>query len=189
MSNLRDYQLETERLILRPMENKDIDDLYEYNSDTQNTKYMYALSVNDGETFPYETTFSYLQQVIQEWQKENKSFYEFAIEYKKDGKMIGNIRVSVSEDGTYVTLGWILNRKFHKNGFALEAAKEILLFVFFRLGISKVFAQCDEKNIASSNLMKRLGMKLYASGEYRKYPNTGVESTEATYIIEKKNFV
>ena len=52
--------LETSRLLLRPLSAKDIEEVYEYNSDYEVVKYMYELSVKPGEVFPKERTLEFL---------------------------------------------------------------------------------------------------------------------------------
>lgn len=176
------FKLETKRLIIRPMSAIDLEDFHQYVSDNEVTKYMYSLSRKD--EYPKENSFIYIQLVQNEWKKEDPNFFEFGIELKENNKMIGNICVFFSENKKEAEFGWIFNPKFHKKGFAFEAAKKIIGFIQFEYKIKKIVAHCDERNIASSNLMQRLGFVLYKRNLYRKYPLTGEESTEAEYILK-----
>lgn len=178
------YILETERLIIRPLEYKDLEDLFEINSDKEVVKYVYSLSRKETD-FPKEKNLEYIQQVIEEWKKEKPLFYEFSIELKEINKMIGHVCIYYSENINEVELGWVFNRRFHKKGYATEAANKIIEFAIKQLNVNRFIARCDERNLASSTLIKKLGFILKESGLYRKYPNTGEESTEAMYVLEK----
>ena len=93
-----------------------------------------------------------------------------------------------SEDHSYATLGWIINKKYRKRGFASEAAAALLDFAFTRLNVQKVYAQCDCKNRASFGVMKKIGMKLIDNKGTRTYPKTGITSGEFTCLITKEEW-
>lgn len=176
--------LETSRLLLRPLSAKDIEEIYEYNSDYEVVKYMYELSVKSGEVFPKERTLEFLCGCDQEWKKEKPSFYEFAVIEKESRKLIGNICAYLNEDGTECEFGWSFNRKYHGKGYCTEAALKLKQFAFNTIKVKKIIARCDERNNPSRRVMEKIGLKLLWQNGFRRYPNTGEESTEAMYFIE-----
>ena len=121
-------------------------------------------------------------------ESENQSDFEFVIIY--EGKIIGgcDVDLSHSEDHSYATLGWIINKQYRKRGFASEAAAALLDFAFTRLNVQKVYAQCDCKNCASFGVMKKIGMKLVDDKGTRTYPKTGITSGEFTCLITKEEW-
>lgn len=67
-----------------------------------------------------EETIRFLTKVTNEWDKENPSFYEFAIVL--DAQHVGAMSVSLNGDRTEDELGWILNKQYWGKGYTVEAA-------------------------------------------------------------------
>jgi len=173
--NMKQLEIKTERLVLKPLGTKYIDTVNEYALDMENTKYMCFLPNKDA-----EETKAFLQRVDAEWQKEHPSFYEFAI-FCNDTH-IGAVSVSYEEGKG--ELGWILNKKYWGNGFAYEAAKAVMEFSFRQDGINHFIAHCDAENSASFKTMEKLGM--VKTGEYggRRNRSASEDSTEYRYETE-----
>lgn len=182
---MKEIVLETERLKLRPLSAKDIEEVYEYNSDSEVRKYMYELQTKPGEDFPKEKTIGFLEGCDEEWKKEEPSFYEFAVIEKISGKLIGNICVYLEENRKSGELGWTFNRKYHGKGYCTEAAQGLKKICFETIKLESIYARCDERNIPSRRVMEKIGMKVEAEHLFRKYPNTGEESTEVRFRIIK----
>ena len=70
-------EINTERLILKPLGIEYLESVHEYSSDLENTRYMINLP---NETL--EETRDFLQKAENEWQCDTTSFYEFAIIYQ-----------------------------------------------------------------------------------------------------------
>lgn len=186
--------LETERLILRPLSVNDFDAVYAYESDYETVKFMYALSFKPGYVVPEENTYTFLQECETEWQKDVPAFYEFAVVEKVSKKLIGHIAAyhldtDQMEASVYPAceLGWIFNRAFWGKGYCTEAALKIKQFALETLGVKKLVAHCDERNLASARVMEKLGMKKIWGNGPREYPLTGEKSTEAMYALDIKD--
>ena len=175
-------ELKTERLTLRPIQPGDEKDVHEYAGDKDITM-MYYLP---NETF--EETVDFVKRSADEWNSANQTSFEFVILY--NGRIIGGCDADLghSEDRSYATLGWIINKRFRKQGFASEAAGALLKFAFTALGVGKVYAQCDINNPASFGVMKRIGMKCVNDKGTRTYPKTGKTSGEYTCLITKSEW-
>lgn len=167
-------ELKTNRLILRPLNIEDLDTVHAYASDVENTKYMIYLP-ND----TIEETSRFLTRVTNEWQKDEPSFYEFAITL--DGKQIGAVSVSLNEQRTEGELGWILNKNYWGKGYATEAAMAVKDFTINELKISILIAHCDYRNTASWNVMKKIGLTLVKDNGVRQYPKTAETARELMY--------
>lgn len=179
---MKQITLETERLILRPLTTADLKSHHEYSSDWETVKYMYALSFPKGSVVPEEKTFAYLKECELEWEKDAPEFYEFAVVEKSSAKMIGNLCLYPEKEAC--ELGWIFNRAFWGKGYCTEAALKIKEFALETLGIKKLVAHCDERNLASARVMEKLGMKKVWGNGAREYPQTGEKSTEAMYALD-----
>lgn len=156
-------ELSTERLLLRPLNVSDLQTVHEYASDVETTKYMVPLPNKS-----LEETHRFLARVSAEWQKEEPSFYEFAILY--DSIHIGAVSVYLNEDKTEGELGWILNKKYWGKGFATEAALAIKSFAVKQLKVKKLVAYCDCQNLNSAHIMEKIGLSFESKGE-RQYPD------------------
>lgn len=168
-------EIKTERLLLRPLDLSDLDSMHEYASDKENTMYMYHLPRK------IQETAEFLSSVTKEWEKDMPSFYEFAIEL--NGKLIGSISVYLSDNCDSGDLGWILNKKYWNNGYATEAAMALKDFALNILQVKKLTANCDYRNIASSRVMEKIGLKLESDNGIRVYPKKNETVQELMYSL------
>lgn len=167
--------IKTERLLLRPLNLSDLESIHEYASDKENTIYMYHLPREINETSEF------LYSVTKEWEKETPSFYEFAIEL--DGIQIGSVSVYLSDNCDSGDLGWILNKKYWHKGYATEAAMALKDFALNILQVKRLVANCDYRNIASSRVMEKIGLKLENDNGIRVYPQKNETARELTYSL------
>lgn len=168
--------LQTERLLLRPLDISDLKTAHEYSSDEENTRYMMHLPNRE-----LEETATFLARVTKEWKKDEPSFYEFAIILDK--LHIGAISVYLDEKRETGELGWILNKKYHKQGYAFEAALAVKNFAFDVLRLKKIIAQCDYRNEPSRRLMEKLGMQPESDNGTRTYIKRNETARELTYSL------
>jgi RimJ/RimL family protein N-acetyltransferase len=103
-----------------------------------------------------------------------------------DHVVIGDLMLAV-EDGwaqdeaaeearaVQAELGWCLDPRYERNGYATEAVTELVCICFEDLGLRRVTANCFADNEPSWRLMERLGMRrelhavresLHRSGEW-----------------------
>ena len=179
---MKKVELKTKRLTLRPVHLGDENQIHEYAGDKEVTM-MFWLP-ND----TFEETVDFVKRNTEEWESPDQTDFEFVIVY--EGTIIGGCDVDLghSEDHSYATLGWIINKKYRQHGFASEAARALLDFAFTNLDIQKVYAQCDCRNAASFGVMKKIGMTLVDDKGTRTYPKTGITSGEFTCLITKEEW-
>lgn len=168
------YEIKTERLTLRPLNISDLNTVHEYASDIENTWFMMRLPNNT-----IEETAEFLTSVTKEWEKNEPTLYDFAVVL--DGRQIGAISVYLDDKRESGELGWILNKKYQKHGYALEAALAIKDFALNVLRLKKIIAQCDYRNEPSYRLMERIGLKLESDDGTRVYTKRNETARELTY--------
>lgn len=168
------YEIKTERLLLRPLNIADLETVHEYASDVENTRFMLYLPNRTK-----QETEEFLTRVTKEWEKEEPSFYEFAVVL--NGLQIGAVSVSLDDKKEAGMLGWILNKKYHKAGYALEAALAIKDFALNVLHLKKIIADCDYRNEPSYRLMEKIGLKLESDNGVRTYIKRNETARELTY--------
>lgn len=173
-------ELKTERLVLRPVNFGDEKAIHEYAGDKEITMMFWL----PNETF--EETENFVKNAVNEWKSEKPKDFEFVIVHENE--IIGGCDIEYNEERTWCTLGWVINKKFRKQGFASEAATALLEFGFSTLGIEMIYAQCDCNNAASFNVMKKIGMTCVDDKGTRTYPKTGKTSGEFTCRILKSEW-
>ena len=95
--------------------------------------------------------------------------YSFLI-FKTDDKTllgginIGNVRRGVSQSAS---LGYWIGEKHSRNGYMKEALKLLIPSLFVDLRLNRIEAATLEENIASKNLLKKIGFK--KEGVLREY--------------------
>ena len=156
-------EIRTKRLTLRPVQPGDETEIHEYAGD-KDIAMMFWLP---NETL--EETADFVKRNVEEWNSPDQTDFEFVI--LLDGRIIGGCDSDLghSEDRSYATLGWIINKKFRNRGFASEAAAALLDFSFEHLRVEKVYAQCDIQNAASFAVMQKIGMKCISDKGTRTY--------------------
>ena len=94
------------------------------------------------------------------------SFLIFKTEDKTllGGINIGNVRRGVSQSAS---LGYWIGAKHSRNGYMKEALKLLIPSLFIDLRLNRIEAATLEENIASKNLLKKIGFK--KEGVLRKY--------------------
>ena len=146
--------LETPRLILRDIRDADYDDCHEYATDPEVIRYM-----NWG-----PNTHAITRKVIDGWLKDQRKWpravVNMAVEHRADAKMIGALRFAVLDraSGT-CDFGYSFNRRYWNQGLATEAVTALLPIAFDTLGMHRMVATCDARNIGSWRVMEKLGMR------------------------------
>ncbi|MBP3476889.1 MAG: GNAT family N-acetyltransferase [Lachnospiraceae bacterium] len=146
---MKKIEILTKRLRLKPLGSEYLQTVNDYAMDYENTKYMCRLP-NDN----IEETVNFLRNADAEWEKEKPEYYEFAILY--GNKHIGAVSIYFEEG--IGELGWIVNKKYWRNGFAYEAADALVHFFIHNMGTTHFIAYCDTENVASYKIMEKLGM-------------------------------
>jgi len=77
----------------------------------------------------------------------------------EEDKLIGGASIHISNPGNREGwIGYCLNKQFWGQGIGTEAARALLTFGFSKLGLHRIFATVDPANIASSNILQKIGM-------------------------------
>ena len=162
--------METERLILRRYEEKDLQDLYEYLSNPEVVRFEPYKPMNLDEV---KGTLDY-----------RISSDEFiAVELKDSHKMIGNLYLGYREFDT-LELGYVFNNSYQKKGYATEACNAAIRNAFEK-GTHRIYAECDPENPNSWKLLEKLGFSREAFFKENVYfwtDEQGVPIWKNTYV-------
>ena len=142
--------LETERLLLRPWQESDAEDLYTYARDPE---------VGPPAGWPPHTSVENSREII----RSVLSAREVYAVCRKDGKPIGSIGLHLkgSTDMTdredECELGYWIGKPYWGQGLIPEAAEELLRHAFEELGMRAVWCGYYEGNEKSRRVQEKLG--------------------------------
>jgi aminoglycoside 6'-N-acetyltransferase len=157
-------RLETERLIMRPMQISDVNDLLEYQSHPDIVRYIpWPERTREQAVAAAEKTLALGKQALVEegdflvlvW--ELKNIPEFA---GSAGKVIGQSNMALkSVNDQCADIGWVTHQDFHRRGFALEATQTLMKYAFENFGLHRIIADIDTRAPFSAALAEKLGMR------------------------------
>ena len=149
------YPIETKRLLLRPFTLDDLDDLYAIQSRADITRYLYWSPRSRDEV--RESLVVRVKQGVLETEGDA---LVLAVERRDTGTVIGSVNLFwLSAEHRQGEIGFVFHPDHHRQGFAREAAIEILRLGFEGLKLHRMIGRCDARNSASARLMERLGMR------------------------------
>ncbi len=145
---------ETERLIIRKWEEKDCEDLYDYASKEEVTKFLNFK--------PYSSIQDAIDRInsILEKYSNNKKEVAYAIALKESNKVVGSIDIVhhiLKGDGE-IELGYILNPAYQGFGYMTEALVGMFRYIKINNLAKRIICEHDTLNQKSGNVMKRAGM-------------------------------
>lgn len=148
---------ETERLILRELLPTDRNGLFFVDSNPDVNIYLGNNPVKTIEQTDDIITFirkQYVDNGIGRW-----AMIEKSTNYFIGWTGLKLIRELTNNRIDYYDLGYRLNKSYWGKGFATEAAKAALMYGFNTLNLNEIYAIVDSKNIASSNVIEKVGLK------------------------------
>ena len=144
--------LETERLVLRPMRVTDTADMFAYAHDPAVTQYLLWRPHPDP-----AYTRSYLEYIAGRYRI--GTCYDWAVVCREDGHMIGTCGFAGIDCAHNVgEIGYVINPAYRGRGYAAEAVTRVLKFGFDVLGLHRVEARYILGNDASRRVMEKTGM-------------------------------
>ncbi|MCD8238078.1 MAG: GNAT family N-acetyltransferase [Clostridiales bacterium] len=153
MKDIGMRRLETDRLILRKIT---LDDgsamLSNWASDEKTTAYL---------SWPAHKNLKETRAVIHKWVEgySRPLGYNWGIEIKETGELIGNIEVVSKNAGQQLCqVAFCIGSKWWNNGYATEALKEVLNFLLNKVGFYVVEAQYLAENPAAGKVLMKAGM-------------------------------
>ena len=126
---------------IRPIESTDLDWFTEWNN-------------NPAYTGPFEPLEINSRDWVEKWYNSEKDAWWWVITDKND-KPLGQI--VFGPQGDYYWLGYILNPHFRGKGYATEAVRLIVNYLFLSKNIIRIQAECNPENTASIRVLEKVG--------------------------------
>jgi RimJ/RimL family protein N-acetyltransferase len=150
-----DKPLTTERLLLRPFTDDDLDDVAAYHALPEVVRYLYWYVRDRAEVRDLLVARRLLYRLAEEG-----DVAVLAVVLAQTGRVIGEVTLTwasaLHRQGEF---GFVFHPDFHGHGYASEAAARMLDLAFDSLGLHRVYGRTDRDNVGSAALMRRLGLR------------------------------
>lgn len=145
--------INTSRLTIREVCEDDFDAIHVYGSDPAVWEYT-GSGPNTA-----EATRGFIAKCLAEKDESPRRRWSFVLVRKEDGQIIGGCSVTMeNRENRQASIGLILRKDAWHQGYATEGIKAMIKFGFFTLGMHRMWACCDPRNLGSSGAMKKAGM-------------------------------
>lgn len=128
--------ISTDRLCLRLFTPDDVDDMYAYRGLAEVAQYLYRppRSRNHCAEVIAETA-------VPRWDTDGDSL-TLAVRRRDEPGVVGEVKLTLaSERARQMEVGWVLNPRHGKQGFATEAARALAAAAFDQLGAHRIYAR------------------------------------------------
>ncbi|MFF2019506.1 GNAT family N-acetyltransferase [Paenibacillus sp. NPDC058177] len=142
----------TDRLLIRTLEIKDREAFFRYRAMPEVYKYQSwkPQNINEVEKF--------ISDNLTVVPNTSDSWLQVAISLK-DGQLVGDIGIHFLYDGFQAELGYTLSPEFQGKGYASEAVRAVIDYLFTGLGKHRITGSVDPDNLKSVKLLENLGFR------------------------------
>ncbi|UES42346.1 GNAT family N-acetyltransferase [Roseibium aggregatum] len=173
------FLLETDRLLLRPWKDEDLDPFAKLCADPEVMRF-----------FPEVLTREKSDLLVARCREKTlKDGFSMApIEIKETGEFLGFVGLNVPSYAAplpfepCVEIGWRLKRTAWGKGYAGEAAREWLRFGFETIGLEEIVAFTIPDNLPSQRVMEKIGMTRDLEGDFL-HPSLPADHPIAKHVL------
>lgn len=164
--------LETKRLLLRPWQELDAEDLYRYASDPQ---------VGPIAGWPVHTSVENSLEIIKGVLSQPETY---AVVLKEKGHAVGSVGLMIGGDSnlelseTEAEIGYWIGVPFWGQGLIPEAVRELIRYGFEDLKLEKIWCGYFDGNKQSKRVQEKCGFRYQYTNENRPWPLMGDIRTE-----------
>lgn len=142
-------ELQTERLMLREINEEDSQEIVKWRSSSD--VYMFMKS-------PHVITMSEHLEWFRNVYSHSNNLSEWIALEKSTAAKIGVFSVNLLDDTAKI--GWLLESSAQRKGYAYEAVKAVMSFIKKYTSVVKIIAEVHKDNLPSKLLAQRLGFEL-----------------------------
>lgn len=145
-------RLQTERLVLRRFNQKDAPDVQRLAGAWEVARTLLWVP------HPYD------DGVAEEWISQHRSAFErgegmnFAVVLRERGELGGACGLTINSQDANAELGYWIGVPYWGQGYATEAAREVVRYGFEELGLHRIYAAHFGNNPASGRVLTKIGM-------------------------------
>ena len=150
--------LETDRLLLRPLELSDAEAMFAMDKNPEVHKYLWQTPVQK-----VEEVIKVIHYVNEQYKRNNIG--RFATILKETGEFIGWTGIKFVDDHiengntNFYDYGYRLAEPFWGKGYAFEAASAVMHFGYDKLKLKRIVGLTSAGNMASVKVLNRLGLQ------------------------------
>jgi len=149
------YPIRTARLLLRPLTARDVDALLAYRSRPDVCRYV-PFEPMDRPTIEERLATQWANATL----TDEGQALTLGVELAATGELIGDVVLFWrSREHGGGEIGYVIHPDSAGHGYATEAARALLRLGFEDLRLHRIVARLDERNTASANVARRLGMR------------------------------
>lgn len=190
--------IETERLMLRSSKMEEQKRLYEILMIPEVNKWYLTSGkkhANNPEHWTWETQEKFYKSKVEK--ADNTDVFGWSIFLKKEysnsnkEEIIG--QVTAQENGNDLSIrdvGWYIDPKYQGMGYATEAAKAMIKYMFEKVEIEKIISGAVKDNIGSCKIFEKLGFikigEVIHESEYTFYDGM---LTSSKYELDRKTYL
>ncbi len=175
-----DWPLETERLVLRPYNDGDLENLHALYSSPDVARWLYY------EPSTLEQSREKLARKVAGCELSEEHGLSAAVELR-DGTYVGDVVLfDLKVEHKTVELGFSLDPRHQGQGYATEASRALVDWAFAQ-GFHRVIGRLEARNTASARVLEKLGMRreaLLVENEWVK----GEWQSELVYAILEREW-
>lgn len=153
--SIKDYfeklpKLETERLILRKIEQDDVYDWAEFTDDADIYKHWDKDA--DGEEINLRKIFAEVQR-----KSYGKVQLLWGIALKENNRLIGDLQIYDIENSRMAKVAFKIAKKHWGNNYTTEALQAVVKFCFTKTELQRIWTDVTKENIASCRVLEKSG--------------------------------
>ena len=145
------FRLQTERLVLRPYRQEDLEDLHAMFSDPGHMRWY-------PEPFDRDRTQAWIDRTFERYRDDG--FGLWIVEDRETGAFLGTVgpTIQLVDDVGHVEIGWHTRPGRKGEGIAPEAARAATDWAFDNLDVDHVISLVRPENTGSNRVAQKLGM-------------------------------
>ena len=169
MKHLGTRTIETERLILRRFIFDDGEAMFNnWAKDEEVTKYLMWPPHNT-----VDISQAYILTLIDGYEQDTT--YDWGIELKEIGQVIGSIGVVRSDEQVgSLHIGYCIGKKWWNQGLMSEAFSAIIRYLFEEVGANRIESRFDPRNVGSGKVMEKCGLQYEGTLRESDHNNQGI---------------
>jgi RimJ/RimL family protein N-acetyltransferase len=110
--------------------------------------------------YPREEGERFIQEIAKQDPDTPGEWFQFAVVLRSTGHLIGDCAAMPhADDPRQCDIGFTISAEHQGHGYATEAVRLLLNYLFTERGKHRITAYCDPRNAASVALLERLGMR------------------------------
>ncbi len=146
--------LVSERLLIRRFRPEDARALATYRSDPEVAR-LQAWQA----PYTQKAAAAFIASLETLWPGIPETWFQFAVGLRKGEPLIGDLGLRLCDDPRQAEVGFTLAGSYQGKGYALEALRCLLRYVFEGLSLHRVFSYTDLRNERGQRLLQRAGFR------------------------------